>query len=85
MSGVDPTDVVVHGPTVLAPLVVLVAYEAGRAVRRSGALSRLQQRVAAGVAGVAMAPGHGGAFTALALPATGSRQLLVPAALALAS
>ena len=33
---------------------------------------------------VAMAPGHGGAFTALALPATGSRQLLVPAALALA-
>ncbi len=40
--------------------------------------------VAAGVAAVAMAPGHGGAFTALALPATGSRQLLVPAALALA-
>jgi hypothetical protein len=31
-----------------------------------------------------MAPGHGGAFTALALPATASRQILVPAALALA-
>ena len=31
-----------------------------------------------------MAPGHGGALTALALPATASRQLLVPAALALA-
>ena len=31
-----------------------------------------------------MAPGHGGAYTALALPATASRQLLVPAALALA-
>ena len=30
-----------------------------------------------------MAPGHGGAYTALALPATASRQLLVPAALAL--
>ena len=32
----------------------------------------------------AMAPAHGGAFTALALPATASRQLLLPAALALA-
>ena len=31
-----------------------------------------------------MAPSHGGALTALALPATASRQLLVPAALALA-
>ena len=31
-----------------------------------------------------MAPGHGGAYTALALPATAARQLLVPAALALA-
>ena len=31
-----------------------------------------------------MAPGHGGAYTALALPATASRQILVPAALALA-
>jgi hypothetical protein len=31
-----------------------------------------------------MSPGHGGAYTALALPATASRQILVPAALALA-
>ena len=31
-----------------------------------------------------MAPAYGGAYTALALPATASRQLLVPAALALA-
>jgi hypothetical protein len=39
---------------------------------------------AAGVALIGMAPGHAGALTALALPATGSRQLLLPAALALA-
>ena len=32
----------------------------------------------------ALAPAHGGAYTALELPATASRQLLVPAALALA-
>jgi hypothetical protein len=31
-----------------------------------------------------MAPAHGGAFTTLALPATASRQLILPAALALA-
>jgi Family of unknown function (DUF6541) len=82
VSGTDPTDVVVHGPTVLAPIVVLVAYEAGWALFRRTVPAGAA--VAAGVAAVAMAPGHGGAFTALALPATGSRQLLVPAALALA-
>ncbi len=82
VSGADPVDVVLHGPTVLAPIAVLVAYEAGWALFRrpvpAGAAT------AAGVALVAMAPGHGGALTALALPATASRQLLVPAALALA-
>ena len=82
VSGTDPIDVVVHGPTVLAPLVVLVAYEAGWALFRRTVPAAAA--VAAGVAVVAMAPGHGGALTALALPATGSRQLLVPAALALA-
>ena len=41
-----------------------------------GALFRPLAAVAAGVAGVAMAPGHGGAFTALALP----RDRLAPAA-----
>ncbi len=82
VSGADPVDVVVHGPTVLAPIVVLVAYEAGWALFRQ--VVPAAASAAAGVAVVAMAPGHGGALTALALPATGSRQLLVPAALALA-
>jgi len=82
VSGADPVDVVVHGPTVLAPIVVVVAYEAGWALFRHAVPAAAS--AAAAVAVVAMAPGHGGALTALALPATGSRQLLVPAALALA-
>ena len=82
VSGADPVDVVLHGPTVLAPLAVLVAYEAGWALFRRAVPAAAA--AAAGVAIVAMAPGHGGALTALALPATASRQLLVPAALALA-
>jgi len=82
LSGADPVDVVLHGPTVLAPLAVLVAYEAGWALFRRGVPAATA--AAAGVALVAMAPGHGGALTALALPATASRQLLLPAALALA-
>ncbi len=34
VSGADPVDVVLHGPTVLAPVAVLVAYEAGWALFR---------------------------------------------------
>ena len=69
-------------PRVLAPLALLVAYEAGYALfRRVGPAVAV---VCAQVGVTALAPGHGGAYTALALPATASRQLLVPAALALA-
>ncbi len=82
VSGADPVDVVLHGPTVLAPVAVLVAYEAGWALFRRAVPAAAS--AAAGIAIVAMAPGHGGALTALALPATASRQLLVPAVLALA-
>ena len=82
VSGADPVDVVLHGPTVLAPLAVLLAYEAGWALFRRAVPAATA--AAAGVAIVAMAPGHAGALTALALPATASRQILVPAALALA-
>ncbi len=78
----DPAEVVLHEPTVLAPLAVLVAYEAGYAVFRRVTPAAVSAGAAVAIA--AMAPGHGGAYTALALPATASRQLLVPAALALA-
>ena len=82
VSGADPVDVVLHGPSVLAPIAVVVAYEAGWAFFRRPVPAAVS--AAAGVGLVAMAPGAGGALTALALPATSSRQLLVPAALALA-
>ena len=82
VAAVDPKDVVVHEPTVLAPIAVLVAYEAGLALFRAATPAAVA--AAAQVALIGFAPGHGGSYTALALPATASRQLLVPAALALA-
>ena len=82
LAWAEPAEVVEHLPTVLAPLAVLVAYEAGWALFR--AVVPAAAAAAAGIALVAMAPGHGGAYTVLSLPATASRQLLVPAALALA-
>jgi hypothetical protein len=82
VSFLDPDDVVLHEASVLAPLALLVAYEAGYALfRRVGPALAV---VCAQVAVTALAPAHGGAYTALGLPATASRQLLVPAALALA-
>jgi hypothetical protein len=78
----DPAEVVLHEATVLAPLALLVAYEAGWALfRRVGPAVAV---VLGAVAVTALAPDHGGAYTALGLPATASRQILVPAALALA-
>ena len=82
VSGADPVDVVLHGPTVLAPFVVVLGFAAGWALFRNVVPAAVS--TAAGVAMVAMAPGAGGAYTALALPATASRQILLPAALALA-
>ena len=82
VSGADPVDAVRHLPTVLAVLAVLLAFEAGWSLFRRVVPAAVV--AASGVAFVAMAPGSGGALTALSLPATASRQLLVPAALALA-
>jgi hypothetical protein len=82
VSFAEPAEVVEHLPSVLAPLAVVVACEAGYALFRAVVPAAVS--AAAGVALVAMAPGNGGAFTVLSLPATASRQLLVPAALALA-
>jgi Family of unknown function (DUF6541) len=82
VSGNDPEQVVRHLPSVLAPLAVIVAYEVGWALfRRSWAAGSV---AAAQVALICFAPGQGGAYVFLSLPATSARQLLVPAALALA-
>ncbi len=78
----DPADVVLHEATILVPVALLVAYEAGWALfRRVGPAVAV---VCGAVAVTALAPAHGGAYTALGLPATASRQILLPAALALA-
>ena len=82
VAGEDPERVIVHLPSILAPLAVVVAFEAGWALfRRTWAAG-----VTAGaqVAMICFAPGLGGAYVFLSLPATAARQLLVPAALALA-
>jgi hypothetical protein len=81
LGGVDPSDVVLHEASVLVPAAFLVAWESGKEVFRSawGGLSVL----AAQVGIFALAAGSGGSYTALALPATSSRQLLVPAVIAL--
>ncbi len=82
LSGEDPERVVTHLPSILAALAVVVAFEAGWALfRRTWAAG---VTAAAQVAMIAFAPGMGGAYVFLSLPATASRQLLVPAALALA-
>ena len=82
VAGEDPERVVTHLPSILAPLAVLVAFEAGWALfRRTWAAG---VTAAAQVAMIAFAPGMGGAYVFLSLPATSSRQLLVPPALALA-
>jgi len=82
LSGADPEQVVLHLPSILAVLAVVLAYEAGwelfQRTWAAGAVAGAQ------VAIVCFAPGNGGAYTVLSLPATSSRQLLVPAALALA-
>ncbi len=81
VSGVDAGVVVRHEPSLLAPLACVVAWEAGVALfgsRWAGASVLL-----ATLALFCFAPGHGGSFAVLALPATAARQLLVPAAIAL--
>ena len=82
VSGEDPERVVMHLPSILAALAVVVAFEAGWALfRRTWAAG-----ATAGGAGRddLLRAGSGGAYVFLSLPATAARQLLVPAALALA-
>src|SRR2546423_8986579 len=81
IAGVDPEQVVRHESSLLVPLAFGVAYEAGYALFRSAWTGSAV--VLASVAPIALAPGGGGAYRVLALPATSARQLLVPAALAL--
>jgi hypothetical protein len=81
LAGVGPASVVLHAPTVLLPVSFLLTYEAGLALFRSRWAGLATAIVQFSLLG--LAPGHGGALTSLALPATASRALLLPALLAL--
>jgi hypothetical protein len=80
LAGVDPADAVLHEAAILVPLAFLLAFVAGRALFNSvwGGLAVLAGQVAM----TGLAPGDGGAYDSLELPATASRQLLVPAVVA---
>jgi hypothetical protein len=81
VSGLDPRVVVGHEASVLAPLALVVVWEAGVAVFRSagGGVAVL----AATLGLYCFAAGHGGSYATLALPPTAARQILVPAFYAL--
>jgi hypothetical protein len=81
LSGLDPGVVVQHEASLLVPLACLVAWESGVALfgSPSGGLGALA--AAAGL--YCFAAGHGGSWVDLALPPTASRQILLPAVIAL--
>ncbi len=81
LAGVDAGRMLLHEASLLCPVALAAIYEAGKSVFRRGGTAFAV--VLATVAVAAFAPGHGGSYTALALPATAARQLLVPAAIAL--
>ena len=81
LSGLDPSVVLNHEASLLVPLACAVAFEAGVAVFGSPAAGFAV--LSASLALYCFAAGHGGSYVSLALPATASRQLLVPAAFAL--
>jgi len=58
LGGADPTQVVLHEPSAVAPVAFAVVYEAGMALFRSAWLGVAV--LAAAVAAAAFAPGHGG-------------------------
>ena len=81
LAGVDPTRVVLHEPSALAPVAFAVTYEAGVALFRSTWMGIAT--LAAAVSVAALAPGHGGSYALLSQPGTIDRYVLVPAALTL--
>ena len=81
LAGADPTQVVLHEPSAVAPVAFAVVYEAGVALFRSAWLGL--GVLAGSVALAAFAPGHGGSYALLAQPGTVDRHILVPAALTL--
>jgi hypothetical protein len=79
ITGLDPTQVVLHESSLLVPIAFVLAYELGRVLFRSHAAGVATLLAQVGM--IALAPGGGGAYRTLELPGTVARQLLVPAAL----
>jgi hypothetical protein len=79
LAGVDPTQVVLHEPSAIAPVAFAVVYEAGLALFRSVWLGL--GTLIATVAAAALGPGHGGSFTLLGQPGTVDRYVLAAATL----
>jgi hypothetical protein len=80
-SGLDPAVVLRHEPSLLAPVALAVAYEAGVAVFRARWAGVTLMVAEAAI--FCFGPGHGGSYTQLAQPGTAARQILAPAAIAL--
>ncbi len=81
LAGVGAPSAFLHLPTVLLPLSFVLVYEAGTALfasRWAGVATVLAEFALLG-----LASGHGGAYESMALPATASRTLILPALLAL--
>ena len=81
LSGVDPDQVILHGPTALLPVSFLLTYESGVALFRSRWAGLATMLVSFALLG--LAPGHGGSVVSLPLAANASRMLILPALLAL--
>src|SRR5438876_878259 len=81
LGGVQPTQVMLHEPSAIAPVAFAVVYEAGLALFRSVWLGAAV--LTATVAAVSLAPGHGGSFALLSQPGTLDRHVLVAVALTL--
>src|SRR2546427_2464703 len=81
VGGVQPTQVMEHEPSAIAPVAFAVVYEAGLALFRSAWLGAAV--LTAAVSAVALAPGHGGAFALLSQPGTLDPYVFVAAALPL--
>jgi hypothetical protein len=81
LAGVDAAPVVLHEPSILAALAFGVVYESG--VRVFDSIAAGAAVLIAQVSLISLAPGHGGSYLFLSLPPTASRQLVVPAVIAL--
>ena len=79
LAGVDPTQVVLHEPSAIAPVAFAVVYEAGLALFRTVWLGLAV--LVATLAAAALAPGHGGSLALLGQPGTVDRYVLVAATL----